>query len=117
MSTSPSAVAQRKSIGLTAISALATFTLVGGIVAGFAGPATSVPARCDETKGDRTGFAPDDDRHDEPSFPPVGPTVPVSGNSRLDDDQELIISYLLQNPHPFTTDTLNGVADDSTSGN
>ena len=45
MNTSPSTVAQRKSIGLTAVSALSTFALVGGIVAGFAGPATSAPAR------------------------------------------------------------------------
>lgn len=197
MSTSPSAVAQRKSIGLTAVSAFATFTLVGGIVAGFAAPATSEPARaalpasaftasmcegtetvdsypgsnelkiagerlenyndgnvvplyyngnsagtsvvapvcgvrevdgigpqsewmyctdvdldtCDETKGDRPGFTRED------SFRPVGPTIPVSGNSRLDNDQELIISYLLQNPHPLTSVTPNGVADDSTSGN
>ncbi|NMM88506.1 hypothetical protein B2J88_29845 [Rhodococcus sp. SRB_17] len=72
---------------------------------------------CDEVNGGRPGYTPEGDRHNELSFETVGPTIPVAGNDRLNDDQELVISYLLQNPHPFTALTPNGVADDSTDNN
>ena len=188
MNTSSSAVVRRKKIGLASVSAVSTLALVGGIVAGLAGPATAAPASAAFTapmcEGTQTSagypFADDmvidrvrldyynagnvvplyynnDQRSPAPicgvrdvadasgpqsewmyctdmkeetcdeispdgepgyaedgQFNAVGPTLPVGGNDRLTQEQELLISYLIQNPHPFTP---GGVADDSTAQN
>ncbi|WP_139053177.1 hypothetical protein [Rhodococcus globerulus] len=188
-SSSSSAVVRRKKIGLASVSAVSALALVGGIVAGLAGPATAAPASaaaftapmcegtqtsadypyaddmvidgvrldyynagnvvplyynndqrspapicgvrdvpeasgpqsewmyctdmkeetCDEVSPDgEPGYS------DDGQFNVVGPTLPVGGNDRLTQEQELLISYLIQNPHPFTP---GGVADDSTAQN
>lgn len=188
-SSSSSAVVRRKKIGLASVSAVSTLALVGGIVAGLAGPATAAPASaaaftapmCEGTQtsadypyaddmvidgvrldyynagnvvplyynNDQRSPAPICGVRDVPEasgpqsewmyctdmkeetcdeispdgepgysdggqFNVVGPTLPVGGNDRLTQEQELLISYLIQNPHPFTP---GGVADDSTAAN
>ncbi|QXW00697.1 hypothetical protein [Rhodococcus globerulus] len=189
-SSSSSAVVRRKKVGLASVSAVSTLALVGGIVAGLAGPATAAPASaaaaftapmCEGTQtsadypyaddmvidgvrldyynagnvvplyynNDQRSPAPICGVRDVPEasgpqsewmyctdmkeetcdeispdgepgysdggqFNVVGPTLPVGGNDRLTQEQELLISYLIQNPHPFTP---GGVADDSTAAN
>nr|WP_218681456.1 hypothetical protein [Rhodococcus qingshengii] len=48
----------------------------------------------------------------------TGSAKPLAGNPRLTQDQQLIISYLLQNPHPYVgKNGVTGIADNSNSWN